>query len=43
MIAKLILNVRTPRTDATAYFAARYGPLVAVEVVGDRFECRDLR
>ena len=40
VIAKLILNVRTPRTDATAYFAARYGPLVAVEVVGDRFECR---
>ena len=40
MTAKLILLVRTPRTDATAYFAARYGPLVAVEVVGDRFECR---
>ena len=34
------MNVRTPRTDAAAYFAARYGPLVAVEVVGDRFECR---
>ena len=41
--AKVILLVRTPRTDATAYFAARYGPLVAVHVVGDRFECPDLR
>jgi hypothetical protein len=41
--AKVILRVRTPRTDATAYFAARYGPLVSVEVVGDRFECPDER
>ena len=38
--AKLVVHVRTPRTDAAAYFAARYGPLVSVEVVGDRFECR---
>ena len=37
--AKVVMRVRTPRTDAAAYFAARYGPLVAVEVVGDRFEC----
>ncbi len=41
--AQVILLVRTPRTDATAYFAARYGPLVAVHVVGDRFECPDVR
>ena len=41
--AKVILRVRTPRTDATAYFAARYGPLVAAHVVGDRFECPDVR
>jgi hypothetical protein len=41
--AKLILRVRTPRTDAAAYFAARYGPLIAVNVVGDRFECPDQR
>ena len=31
----------TTRTDATAYFAARYGPLVRVEVVGDRFDRLD--
>ena len=37
--AKVVVRVRTPRTDAAAYFTARYGPLVAVEVVGDRFEC----
>ena len=35
--AQVILRIRTPRTDATTYFAARYGPLVAVHVVGDRF------
>ena len=29
----------TTRTDAAAYFAARYGEYVQVEVVGDRPEC----
>jgi hypothetical protein len=34
------VTVITPRADAAAYFAARYGPLVRVHVIGDRFECR---
>ena len=36
------INVMTTRTDAAAYFIARYGPIVRVEVVGDRFECPEL-
>jgi hypothetical protein len=36
------IDVITTRTDAAAYFTARYGPIVRVEVVGDRFECPDL-
>jgi hypothetical protein len=31
--------VITSRTDAQAYFQARYGPLVRVIVIGTRFEC----
>ncbi len=41
--AKVVVHVRTPRTDAAAYFTARYGPLIAVTAVGDRFECVDAR
>jgi hypothetical protein len=37
--ADVTLSVITARTDAAAYFASRYGPLVDVTVVGDRFEC----
>ncbi len=37
--ADVELNVVTPRTDAAAYFAARYGDFVKVTVTGDRFEC----
>jgi hypothetical protein len=33
------LQVITPRPDAVAYFTNRYGPLVHVIVIGDRFEC----
>jgi hypothetical protein len=33
------LQVITPRPDAVAYFTSRYGPLVHVSVIGDRFEC----
>ena len=33
------VEVITARADAGSYFIARYGPLVHVEVVGDRFEC----
>ncbi len=36
------IGVITTRTDAAAYFTARYGPIVRVEVVGDRFECPEL-
>jgi hypothetical protein len=36
------IEVITPRTDASDYFSARYGPLVRVQVVGDRFECPPL-
>ena len=35
----VVVKVITARADARAYFTARYGPLVRVEVVGDRFEC----
>jgi hypothetical protein len=33
------LEVVGVRADAAPYFAAAYGPLVRVEVVGDRYEC----
>lgn len=33
------VNVFTARPDAAAWFGARYGPAVRVEVEGDRFEC----
>lgn len=33
------VRVITTRTDAAEYFARRYGPLVRVTVIGDRFEC----
>jgi hypothetical protein len=33
------LQVITPRPDAVAYFTNRYGPLVHVSVIGDRFDC----
>ena len=35
------VHVVTTRTDAALYFAARYGPLVRADVVGDRYECAD--
>ena len=35
------VQVVTTRTDAARYFAARYGPLVRAEVVGDRYECTE--
>ena len=34
------IDVITTRTDAAAYFTRRFGPLVRVTVIGDRFECR---
>jgi hypothetical protein len=34
------VKVITARTDAASWFARVYGPLVRVEVIGDRFECR---
>ena len=34
------VEVITTRTDAAEWFARVYGPLVRVEVIGDRFECR---
>jgi hypothetical protein len=34
------VTVITPRTDAAEYLTRRYGPLVKVTVIGDRFECR---
>jgi hypothetical protein len=34
------VEVVTARTDAAEYFTARFGPIVRVQVVGDRFECR---
>jgi hypothetical protein len=34
------IDVITPRTDAQEYFTRRFGPLVRVRVIGDRFECR---
>ena len=34
------VQVITARTDAATWFARAYGPLVRVEVIGDRFECR---
>jgi hypothetical protein len=34
------VEVITARTDAAEYFTARFGPLVRVKVLGDRFECR---
>ena len=37
------IEVITSRVDAPDYFSARYGPLVRVQVVGDRFECPPLR
>ena len=37
--ANVEVEVVTTRTDAAAYFAARYGEYVQVEVVGDRPEC----
>ena len=36
---RLEVQVVSPRPDAVAYFANRYGPLVHVSVIGDRFEC----
>jgi hypothetical protein len=33
------LEVIGTRGDAPSYFAARYGPLVHVTVIGDRYEC----
>ena len=35
----VLVRVITARTDAQAYFAARFGPPVRTEVVGDRVEC----
>ena len=35
------LQVVGTRADAVPYFAAHYGPLVHVTVVGDRYECAD--
>ena len=35
----VVVEVITVRADTGSYFTARYGPLVRVEVVGDRFEC----
>ena len=34
------IDVITTRTDAAEYFTRRFGPLVRVRVIGDRFECR---
>ena len=34
-----LIRVVTTRTDAQAYFAARFGPHVRTEVVADRVEC----
>ena len=34
-----LIRVVTARTDSQAYFAARFGPHVRTEVVGDRVEC----
>jgi hypothetical protein len=34
------VDVITARPDAAAYFTAQFGPLVRVNVIGDRFECR---
>ena len=36
------VEVITARADAGAYFTARYGPIVRVEVAGDRFECPEV-
>jgi hypothetical protein len=33
------VGVATPRSDAAAYLAARFGAAVRVEVAGDRYEC----
>ncbi|HEY6890207.1 MAG TPA: hypothetical protein VI300_20555 [Solirubrobacter sp.] len=35
----IVVKVVSPRADAAEYFAARFGPAVRVEVVGDRYEC----
>ena len=40
--ALVYIDVITTRTGAAAYFTAYYGPIVRVEVVGDRFECPEL-
>jgi hypothetical protein len=34
------IDVITTRTDAAEYFQRRWGPIVRVTVIGDRFECR---
>ncbi len=34
------IDVITARPDAAAYFTRRFGPIVRVNVIGDRFECR---
>jgi hypothetical protein len=34
------IDVITARSDAAEYFIRRFGPLVRVHVIGDRFECR---
>jgi hypothetical protein len=39
LTTRVELQVITPRPDAVAYFTSRYGPLVHVSVIGDRFEC----
>ena len=36
------VRVRTPRDDAARYFRQRYGAAVAVTIVGDRYECREV-
>ena len=38
---RVVVQVRTPRTDAAGYFRERYGPAVKVTVLGRRYECRE--
>jgi hypothetical protein len=35
----VVVRLITARPDHAASFAARYGPLVRTEVIGDRVEC----
>jgi hypothetical protein len=37
--ADVVVDVVTTRPDAAAYFAARYGDYVKVNILGERFEC----